>query len=413
PFERERRSIWKRVALAKRDEVRSSAVLRYYGIALVAIHLLTLVYFARHDLLVRTITSETAVCWPFLPGCEAWRAQSARSVEASMVVYGVVAALAIVCFARREHVGKALIGLACLDLIKAGWVLHDYRLMGNYHYMPFILTTAYLVLPAAKDVSRYLVVAFYVSAGVLKLDREWLSGAALIAPTWLTGRWLELGCALVVVLELVVSLGLLVRARLVRWAALVALAGFHLYSWHVVGFFYPLVMFALLAIFPLAWWVRPAPGAEPGIGPESLAARLVGGKAGWSVYAMLSVYGVAQLAPAMFPGDTAITGEGRMFSLNMMDARVTCDHFSVARLPNGSWREVSDLHPRVGVRIQCDPIRYVSLVREACEHATTVSTYLTARRTTDASYQPVFAVDDACGLQFAVFSHNSWIGAHP
>lgn len=385
-----------RRAAAKRAEIAASPALRGYGIALVATHVLTLIYFARGDLLVRTITADAAVCWPFLADCESWRARSPGAVEASMVVYAALAGATLACFAIRRRVGTALVGLAVLDAIKAVWVLHDYRLMGNYHYMPFILTTAYLVLPDAGRVSRALVVAFYVSAGVLKLDREWLSGAALIAPTWLTGRWLELGCAAVVGLELVGSFLLLARRSALRWAALAAFAGFHLYSWHVVGFFYPLTMFALLAIFPLTWWWQArGGGAVAGSLRPAIAA--------------VAVYALAQLAPLAFPGDTAITGEGRIFALNMMDARVACDHFSVAQ-QGARWREISDHKPRVGVRIACDPIRYVSLVREACERAPRVSTYLNARRATDATYQRVFAVDQACGLDFAILSHNAWIG---
>jgi hypothetical protein len=393
--------LWKR-ALAKRDEIRSNAALRWYGAALTATHLFTLIYFARNDYLARTITSRDAVCWPFLPGCDDWRGHSVTAVHASMFAYGLVAVVTAVCFVRRAHVGKALIGLALLDLLKAVWVLHDYRLMGNYHYMPFIMTSVFLLVPDSKHVCRYLVVAFYVSAGVLKLNAEWLSGAALIAPTWLTGRWLEVGCAAVVVLELVISLGLLARGKL-RWCAFAAFAGFHLYSWHVVGFFYPMVMFALLAIFPLVWLFERHAAAD------GLGERLLRRRAGWPAYAVLGVYAAAQLAPLGFPGDTAITGEGRIFAINMMDARVACDHFAVTR-SDGGWREISDLRPKVGVRIKCDPIRYVSLAREACARHGDVSSYLVAKRTTDEQYQRVFGVEDACAIRFSIWAHNDWIG---
>jgi hypothetical protein len=392
--------LWKR-ALAKRDEIRSSTALRWYGAALTATHLFTLLYFARNDYLARTITSRDAVCWPFLPGCDDWRGHSVTVVHASMLGYGLIAVVTAVWFVRRAHVGKALLGLAVLDLVKAVWVLHDYRLMGNYHYMPFIMSSVFVLVPDSKHVCRYLVVAFYISAGVLKLNAEWLSGAALIAPTWLTGRWLELGCGAVVVLELVVSLGLLARGKL-RWCAFAAFAGFHLYSWHVVGFFYPMVMFALLAIFPLVWFLERR--------DEPLAERLVRRRAGWPSYTVLGVYAAAQLAPLAFPGDTAITGEGRIFAINMMDARVACDHFAVARTDEG-WREVSDLRPKVGVRIKCDPIRYVSLAREACVKHGDVSSYLVAKRATDEHYQRVFGVENACSMRFSIWSHNDWIGA--
>src|SRR5262249_20474327 len=169
---------------------------------------------------------------------------------------------------------------------------------GNYHYMPFIITALYLVWPRPDRTIGFMLVAFYVSAGALKLDKEWLSGAALIAPTWLSGKLLELACAYVVILELVLVFGLLSRDRRIRWLIFAQLAAFHAYSWHVVGFFYPCVMGLLLAWYPLRW--REAPDEDP------LFERLTTGRAGWPAYAILACYALAQVAPKLFPGDSAI-----------------------------------------------------------------------------------------------------------
>src|SRR5439155_21369856 len=140
-----------RAIRAKRDELRTSAVMRYYGAALTTTHSLSLVLFWRHDFLVRTITGDDAVCWPFLPDCASWRTHSVAAVHASMIAYGVLALATMIAFVRRDHAGKALVGLAVLGLIKGAWFLHDYRLMGNYHYMPFILTSVFLLVPRAND----------------------------------------------------------------------------------------------------------------------------------------------------------------------------------------------------------------------------------------------------------------------
>src|SRR5262245_34888964 len=106
--------------------------------------------------------------------------------------------------------------------------------MGNYHYMPFVIAAVYLVWPSPERVLAYVLVAFYVSAGVLKVNPEWLSGAAMIDKTWLTGHMLEYGCAYVVVLELVLVFGLLSRRPWLRHVTLAQLVLFHAYSWHVV-----------------------------------------------------------------------------------------------------------------------------------------------------------------------------------
>jgi hypothetical protein len=401
-FSRPKRSIDERV-----HETARSVTLRAYGAALVATHLLTLLYFARHDLLVRLVTSPHPICWQWFSDCDELRTQSATLVRASMVGYGALAVATLIAFARPVWTNRALVGLVALNLWKAAWILQDYRLMGNYHYMPFIASAAYLLLPRPKEVGRYLLVAFYVSAGVLKLNREWLSGAALIAPTWLRGRWLEAGCTYVVLLELVLVFGLLAKNPRIRWLTLSQFVVFHAYSWHVVGFFYPLVMFCLLSLFPLLWLEERR--AETAHGALD---ALVSGRCGKLTYAALGVYALAQAAPAFFPGDSAITGEGRVFAINMMDARVECDPFAVLRT-GSTLREVSDLHPTVGIRIRCDPVRYLSVAKNLCrETKGELDTYLLARRTTDATTTNVFALEDLCAApkEFASFAHNDWIG---
>ena len=68
-------------------------------------------------------------------------------------------------------------------------------------------------------------------------------------------------CAYVIVLELVVSWGLLARRAWIFWAAFAQFLLFHALSWQVVGFFYPLLMFAILTIFPVSRLVEPAGSA--------------------------------------------------------------------------------------------------------------------------------------------------------
>jgi hypothetical protein len=140
-------------------------------------------------------------------------------------------------------------------------------------------------------------------------------------------------------------------------------------------------------------------------------------RAGLPSYAALAAYGAAQVAPVLSPGDPAVTGEGRIFAINMMDAKVECDHFEFAR-DGAVIHETSELYPNVGVRIRCDPIRFWNKARNVCRAgeelggSPRVESYLLAKRTTDPTYQHVYAVDDFCGdkPRMDVFSHNAWIG---
>lgn len=134
-----------------------------------------------------------------------------------------------------------------------------------------------------------------------------------------------------VVLELVLVWGCLSRRRSIFWVTLLQLALFEVASVPIVGLFYPLLMAGLLTLF---WLSRPgpealraAPSAESRVdrsllwvGPGLAALK----KAGAGAWALWLFFSLLQAVPRLFPGDTAITGEGRLFALHLFDAKVEC-----------------------------------------------------------------------------------------
>jgi hypothetical protein len=81
-------------------------------------------------------------------------------------------------------------------------------------------TFAFLVVPGKRDALRALITLCYFWAGTLKLNWEWVSGAGLYRPMWpFIGAGVVAACAYVIVLELVVSWGLLARRAWIFWAA--------------------------------------------------------------------------------------------------------------------------------------------------------------------------------------------------
>src|SRR5690606_26596368 len=80
----------------------------------------------------------------------------------------------------------------------------DYRFMGNYHYMPFLVSTVFLFIPQKKTTILYTIVIFYISAGLLKLDTEWLSGSALLENFFVGGEILEWLLAYTILFEVLV-----------------------------------------------------------------------------------------------------------------------------------------------------------------------------------------------------------------
>ncbi|MCB9543927.1 MAG: hypothetical protein H6703_15980 [Myxococcales bacterium] len=389
------------------DEIAGDRALRGYGIALAAVQCVV----ALHWLIggrAAEVLAQDPLCWPFATGCLGGRGWLAAHLDA--VLYGLLAgsALAGAAFARRGTVAWGCLLLVGLKLVELGVMLGDYRFRANQHYMALFALVAFVALPGRRDVLRLVVGAFYFGAGLLKLDMEWVSGAALYKPLWFftTPGWVQAACVYVIVLELVVVWGLFARRRWVFWGALLQFGVFHVFSWPVVGAFYPLVMFGLLAVFPLC---RRWPAAEPGA--RSLLVRFWTGRAAPAGYGAVGVFAALQCLPVLIPGDEAVTGEGRLAALHMFDARVVCQ--SQALVHDG-WRapRVVRLDGAWSHRIGCDPWVVLSRARAVCAQAAGVRVDLRhyAGRASD-GLRVVAAVDDVCQRmpEYDAFGRNDWI----
>src|SRR2546427_11748096 len=297
-------------------EIERDAALRWYGVAMAFLHLVTSLYWVDHRIAAFVHAEAEPICWPLVPECGALRVLSPTGVTLLLRAYFAVAVGTGLLFASRRLVAWAYASLVLVNALKLAIMLLDYRLRMNQHYMAFFATFAYLFVPAKRDGLRVLVTLFYFWAGTLKLNWEWISGAGLYRPMWpFSAMAIVVACVYVIGLELVVAWGLLARRAWIFWAAFAQLLVFHALSWQVVGFFYPLLMFAILAIFPLSRAVAPT---DP---PGGLLAALWTGRARPSVYVTAVGFSLLQLAPYTLPGDPALTGEGRLYALHMFDAR--------------------------------------------------------------------------------------------
>jgi hypothetical protein len=211
-------------------------------------------------------------------------------------------------------------------------------------------------------------------------------------------------------MELGISWGLLASRAWIFWAALAQISLFHVMSWAIVDFFYPLLMFLLLSIYPLVrLW---PPGDRRG-----LLEPLWRGRLRPAVYAPAVAFSLLQLTPHAFPGDRAITGEGRLYALHMFDARVYCEAYASVRAHDGRVRRV-DLQLTHMPRIDCDPIVIFNRARNLCTGRRRLATdvadldlHLLARHATDPAFHDVINVPRFCesGLRYTPFRHNEWI----
>ncbi len=396
------------------QQLRRHAWLRWYAAALAFTNVCSAAYWGENQRLVHAVTGpDPLLCWPMFQTCQ-WLAvfSSAPQVVGALWSYGAFGVLATVLLVRRETVHHGVHAwLLCLA-IKAVLQLQSYLLMGNYHYMPWVLSVALLLVPARRHVLSMLVVLFYVAAGLLKFDVEWLSGAALLRPGPLTGNALYAAQAWAVVFEMVVVWGLLSRRWVWRAVAVAHVVFFHAVSAQQVGWFYPVVMTCVVSIFPLRWWAeRKATIPTPRL--------LLRGRLPSTANAALALFVAAQVWPWVISPDPAITGEGRLLSLNMMDAHARCEGALFVTTPDRQSLHVP-IKVRSGVRIACDPASFLAVVRDTCARLLTthsnahVQAHLASRRATDSSYTPLVSQDGCASLPtFNPLWRNPWLHPEP
>jgi hypothetical protein len=343
------------------------------------LHLLTIVWW-HGDLAI--LEREQAVCWPFLAGCQTLRPWSELAVVAWCVGYGGAAVFSMVCLIL-NRLSFAWRGLIVSEILKLVVFLQDYRFMGNYHYMLFWLTFAYLFLNERKALLPYLILLFYLAAGALKLNTEWISGAALGSPPPWDGRLTVPLQAYCVFLETVVVLLLIAKSWpgfLFAWFQLVLL---HLLSFPIVGFYYPCVAGAFLGFL-----VVHARDGFPFPGPRSKSAL---------VY--LGTFVVVQVPFHLAPVDGVLSGFGRTWALNMFDSYSECQTFGVIQSGPSEIREVSYVPQNLVPRIRCDPIVMANYLRDQCRAGETPSQASLvgfSRRSVDRKWTSIFASKIDC-----------------
>jgi len=393
-------------------EIEHDAALRWYGVAMAFLHVVTYLYWVDQRIAAFVGTGAEPICWPLVPECGALRILSPAGVALALRAYFAAAVGTGLLFASRRLVPWAYASLVLVNALKLAIMLLDYRLRMNQHYMAFFATFAYLFVPAKRDGLRVLVTLFYFWAGTLKLNWEWISGAGLYRPMWpFSGSGVLVACVYVIVLELGVAWGLLAKRAWIFWAAFAQFLVFHALSWQVVGFFYPLLMFAILAIFPLSRLVEPR---DP---PDGLLIALWKGRELRTVYALAALFSLLQLIPYAFPGDRTLTGQGRLYALHMFDARATCAGWAELHNADGTTTR-RDLKLPLDTRVACDPIVYFNRARNLCRQRDAgraafedLDLFLSARRASDGEMKRVIATKGFCakGERYDPFRHNAWI----
>jgi hypothetical protein len=271
----------------------------------------------------------------------------------------------------------------------------------------------YLFLPHKRRLIPLQLAFFYVWAGLLKLDSDWLTGGSFYRKENLPLPDVMFIPSLyyVVVLELGIVWGLLVRHKYVFWGSFAQFVLFHIVSFGIVDFFYPFVMFALLSIFVTD---RLFPMKDP------LGYSFVRGREAKLTYAYIIFFCALQLPRHFMPGNPTVSGEGRLLTLHMFDAQLVCESkFRITRT-DGSIVEQPVLGTAIHTRIKCDPILVWNLARDRCRRSSELEmsklhVELRSRlRDGDDQFHTVIDMDDFCAKDpsYSIWRHNNWIFPH-
>lgn len=380
-------------------EIQESRVLKIYGIFLVLVHLIT-AYFWRF-VPAQMLNDDISSCWPFFLQCNSVKSMlTPLFVSAYSWSYVILAVITLFCFLF-GRITAAYILFLITNLMKYLVLIQSFHLMGNYHFMPFVISLVYLFIPNKKLFIPFFVVSFYFAAGTLKLNPEWLSGAALLSNSIFPPKLLEFGLAGVVILELCLVWLLFVPNIWIRAGTFVLFVAFHAVSYLWVGYFYPSVMSCLLMIFVLKWILK-----EP---LKQYGTKVVGISA-------LAFFWFCQAATWAFPGDIAVTGEFRTFALNMYDAKTSCVSLFVAEYGDRDV-ELQVRKASVALRVQCDPISYWTRALLLCDELKEDPTFKdmsfmwSGKRTTDPRFTSHIRIRNFCTQRphYSSFLPNEWM----
>ena len=391
------------------QEISSCKSLRWYGVFLSLIHVVTF-FFWHHNASVYQYLTKNAntLCWPQLPFCESLRFLFPLGIQVSLYIYLSVAFFAGFLFLNKKTVIYAYWLFLIINLIKFYIFFMDYRFMGNYHYMPFLVSFAYLFIRQKLFFIPLLISCFYFFAAILKISNlDWLAGLAFSKnvqfPLFFNEDIKMILCFYVLCLEMIGSWFLILKTR---WKAAVYIQFimFHIMSYFIVGYFYPVIMLCLLSLFLLIF-----------IFNEKHIVLNFRNILPGAFFVLLVIVG--NTLSVFIPGDAGLTGEGRLYGLNMYDAHTECDSQIFLKFKNKTIYESFSGNREYSLRIKCDLYIDFNTVNKICAYYKNEPEFIDmdwsfySKLRSDLKYKRLVDEKNVCSknLQYSSWRKNNWI----
>ena len=353
-----------------------------------------------HDLTLEKNSLDVVACWPYFQNCGDYFFLQALPFGHSQTIFymfffGLMVLVAYLIYRRDWFL--AHITLLPLFLWHATVVLGT-GIAGNYDYYLMIFGIVTLFFPHKLFFIKLNLVLFYFLSTAVKLHEGWVLGTYFSAlkyglpifPAWSIPFWTNL----VIFMEMVAAWFLFSRRVWLQRSVFAFFVIFHLYSGTLVQYHYPsIVLPTLVIVFGIFYRYTPPP----------LDRRSI---AGWTLVALLCAL---QSISFFIPGDTKLTMEGNRYGLYMFEANHQCVSQVQVYFVDGHSESFVD--ESSNARKRCDPWRYFSRIKKACEVTPDLRrvAWQFDHSINGGPFMRIVDESNACGLDYKPFSHNEWI----
>ena len=394
------------------QEINSYRSLPWYGAFLSVIHVVTFFFWQDNALIYQYLTkTANSLCWPQIPFCESFRILSPLGVQILLFTYLAMAILTVFLFLNRKTTVYAYWLFLALNLLKLCIFLMDYRLLDSYHYLPFFVSFAYLFIRQKLFFIPLLISCFYIFTAFLKVNHpDWLMSLVFSRNVWFPSFVNEnlrlIICFYIIFLEMFGSLFLILKSH---WKAFVYIQFmlFYALSYFVVSYFYPTVLLSLFSLFFLSLLFN-----EKYVLPDFK--KMLPGLA----FVCVVLFG--SLLSFFIPGPAALTGEGRLYGLNMPNLRSYCSSHIILRFQNGTLQEYFPKYREYPVSLRCDPYIEFNAVKKICALYKKELEFIDldwsfhSQLRYDLKYKQLIDEKNVCSKNLKYFSwkKNDWIKVH-
>lgn len=282
---------------------------------------------------------------------------------------------------------------------KVMWIfLFTYGTAGNFDYYDLVLAFAFLFLKEKEYFVKLLFVLFYFLSSTIKIHEGWIFGnyfkTLVSGMPFIPDKNITFFTNILIFMQMVGSWFLLSNNKALQRLAFVYFSFFHIYSGIIVHFRYITIsLTALIALFAIQkdWKIMK-------VSKNTLAG-----------YLLISFLIFGQLSAYFVTGDQKKTLESDYFGFYMFEANHQCVSTTKIYYLNKIVKNLTNSNYIANNR--CDPYHYWYRIKTICDRDSNIEkvSWTFDHSINGHKFERIVDVENACGLDYKVLKHNSWI----